>query len=128
MMRLIILLTLGYVLVGTIASSSLLDRAEAELEKDLFRRTLNGATSPRLNRKKVTLMSRAISRRNAIFAKSMSLLMSDGVEKDQARQIVRAALKERKSKRKKGAGGQSGQTDEVTLADDMCEDFEITCS
>ena len=58
----------------------------------------------------------------------MSLLMADGVEKDQAREIVRAALKDRRKGKRKGAGGQSGQTDEVTLADDMCEDFEITCS
>ena len=54
--------------------------------------------------------------------------MADGVEKDQAREIVRAALKDRRKGKRKGAGGQSGQTDEVTLADDMCEDFEITCS
>ena len=26
-----------------------------------------------------------------------------------------------------GAGGQSGQTDEIELADDMCEDAEIEC-
>ena len=38
-----------------LASSDLLDRAEAELEKDLFKRTLNGATSPKFNKKKVTL-------------------------------------------------------------------------
>ena len=35
-------------------NADLLERAEAELEKDLFRRTLNGATSPRFNRKKFT--------------------------------------------------------------------------
>ena len=54
--------------------------------------------------------------------------MADGVDKDQAREIVRAALKDRQRRKKGSAGGQSGQTDEVTLADDMCDDFEITCA
>ena len=31
-------------------------RYEAEIEKDLFKRTMLGATSPRFNRKKVTKM------------------------------------------------------------------------
>ena len=38
------------------SSSDLIERAEAELEKDLFKRTMLGATSPRFNRKKVTKM------------------------------------------------------------------------
>ena len=37
-------------------ASNLLERAEAEIAKDLYSRTLNGATSPRFNRKKVTAM------------------------------------------------------------------------
>lgn len=46
----------GFLAGVALASTDLLDRAEAELEKDLFKKTLNGATSPRLNRKKVTQM------------------------------------------------------------------------
>ena len=55
-MRPILALAVMAFLAGvSLASSNLLDRAEAELEKDLFKRTLNGATSPKFNRKKVTL-------------------------------------------------------------------------
>ena len=55
-MRPILALAVVAFLAGvSLASSNLLDRAEAELEKDLFKRTLNGATSPKFNRKKVTL-------------------------------------------------------------------------
>ena len=55
-MRPILALAVVAILAGvSLASSNLLDRAEAELEKDLFKRTLNGATSPKFNRKKVTL-------------------------------------------------------------------------
>ena len=55
-MRPTLALVVVAILAGvSLASSNLLDRAEAELEKDLFKRTLNGATSPKFNRKKVTL-------------------------------------------------------------------------
>ena len=72
--------------------------------------------------------SRAISKRNALFSKSLWLLVNDGVEIEEARKTVRAALRERQSRNKRrGAGGQSGQTDEVVIADDLCDDSEITC-
>ena len=43
-----------------------------------------------------------MSRRNALFSKSMALLEADGVEKSEARELVRQALKERQGRRRKG--------------------------
>ena len=43
-----------------------------------------------------------MSRRNALFSKSMALLEADGVETSEARELVRQALKERQGRRRKG--------------------------
>jgi len=102
----------------------LLERAEEELDKDLFERTMNGAGSPRFSRKKVTDVSRAISQRNALFSKSMSLLLSDGVEETQARQMVRDALKDRQRRqkvKKRGSQGQSEYTRPTIIVEDLCD-------
>ena len=49
---------LFFTAVAAVAASNyhrdLLDRAQNELDKDLFSRTISGATSPRFSRKKVT--------------------------------------------------------------------------
>ena len=57
-MRPLIIFAIVATTLANVASqaSNLLERAESEIAKDLHSRTLNGATSPRFNRKKVTAM------------------------------------------------------------------------
>ena len=57
----------------------------------------------------------------------MQILESEGLQTAEAREIVRRALKERRGGRHKRPGGQSGHTDPVTLAEDLCDNTAPVC-
>ena len=54
----------------------------------------------------------------------MEILEGEGIEVAQARSLVRSALKARKRKK---PGGQGDHTDEITLAEDICDNTAPTC-
>ena len=58
----------------------------------------------------------------------MEILEGEGIEVAQARSLVRSALKARKGKHGgKKAGGQGDHTDEITLAEDLCDNTAPAC-
>ena len=58
----------------------------------------------------------------------MDILEGEGIEVAQARSLVRSALKARKGKHGgKKAGGQGDHTDEITLAEDLCDNTAPAC-
>ena len=58
----------------------------------------------------------------------MEILEGEGIEVAQARSLVRSALKARKGKHGgRKAGGQGDHTDEITLAEDLCDNTAPAC-
>ena len=105
----------------------LLARAQEQIERQVLDRAVKGAQSSRFSRKKVTNLSRALSMRNSLYRKALSVLESDGFGGKEAKEIVDRAMEAHRGGKQRGPGGQSGKTDPITLAEDLCNNPEPEC-
>ena len=68
-----------------------------------------------------------MAKRNTLFNKMVESLADDhGMAHDESSKLAKQALVEnRKNKKVKGAGGQSGKTRPVTVIEDACEGIAL---
>merc|ERR1712165_152987 len=82
--------------------TKLLQKAEAELEEELQRDMKEGATSKRFSRKKVTVVSRAMAERNALYRKAKKLFEEqanknlDGIFENDLDEMISAEIRSSK--------------------------------
>merc|ERR1712226_1328086 len=122
--------TWGSVVSSDIDLNHLLSKANDEIQSKLMNQMKAGGKSSRMNRKKITAVSREMASRNALYHKMTTNLEKEGLSNEKASELARKAVRQsRKGGKGKGhgAGGHGGHAKPVTIVDDACLGIPLTC-